>query len=61
MLYNINVKTQERRPICAIRMKPDILHQARIAAVTQKKTLGRWLEEAIAEKVERQQNLSKEG
>jgi len=42
-------------------MKPDILHQARIAAVTQKKTLGRWLEEAIAEKVERQQNLSKEG
>lgn len=55
------MKTQERRPICAIRMKPDILHQARVAAITQKKTLGQWLEEAIAEKIEREQKLSKEG
>jgi len=42
-------------------MKPDILHQARVAAITQKNTLGRWLEEAIAEKIEREQKLSKEG
>jgi len=32
----------------------DVLHQARIAAVTQKKTLGQWLEEAIVEKIERE-------
>ncbi|MFC2039265.1 hypothetical protein ACFLST_00530 [Chloroflexota bacterium] len=37
-----------------IRISPSILHQARIAAVTQKKTLGQWLEEAIAEKTERE-------
>ena len=52
------MKTQERRPICAIRMKPDILHQARVTAVTQKKTLGQWLEEAIVEKIERQQKTA---
>ena len=54
------MKTKERRPICAIRMKPDILQQARVAAVTLKKTLGQWLEEAIAEKIERQKKSSKE-
>jgi len=58
VLYNISMKTQERRPICAIRMKPDILHQARVTAVTQKKTLGQWLEEAIVEKIERQQKTA---
>ena len=55
------MKTQERIPICAIRMKPDVLHQARVAAVTQKKFLGQWLEEAIVEKIEREQKLNKEG
>jgi len=43
------------RPHLSIRMNPDVLHQARIAAVTQKKTLGQWLEEAIVEKIEREQ------
>lgn len=38
-------------PNTSIRIDPDVLHQARIAAVTQKKTLGRWLEEAIIEKI----------
>jgi len=37
-----------------ISMNPDVLHLARIAAVTKKKTLGQWLEEAIAEKIERE-------
>jgi len=40
-------------PNTSIRVNPDTLHQARIAAVIQKKTLGQWLEEAIAEKIER--------
>jgi predicted HicB family RNase H-like nuclease len=40
-------------PNTSIRIDPDVLHQARIAAVTQKKTLGRWLEEAINEKIAR--------
>jgi predicted HicB family RNase H-like nuclease len=38
-----------------IRIRPSFLHQARVAAVMQKKTLGRWLEEAIVEKIDREQ------
>jgi len=48
------------KPNTSIRVDLDTLHQARIAAVTQKKTLGRWLEEAIMEKIEREQGR-KEG
>ena len=40
-------------PNTSIRVDPDILHKARVAAVIQKKTMGRWLEEAIEEKLER--------
>ena len=39
----------------SIRIDLDIIHQGRVAAVVQKKTLGRWLEEAILEKIERDQ------
>lgn len=54
------MKTKERRPVTAIRIKPDIFHKGRVAAITEKKTLGQWLEEAIVEKIERGQKLSKE-
>ncbi len=36
-------------------MNPEVLHKARVAAVTRKKTLGQWLEEAVVEKIEREQ------
>ena len=49
-----------RKPNTSIRVDLDILHQARVAAVTQKKTLGQWLEEAIVEKIKREQKLGKE-
>jgi predicted HicB family RNase H-like nuclease len=41
-----------------IRMNEEAYHQARVAAVTAKKSLGQWLEEAISEKLEREQALS---
>jgi predicted HicB family RNase H-like nuclease len=41
-------------PNISIRINPEALHRARVAAVTDKKTLGQWLEEAIAEKVRRE-------
>jgi len=44
-----------------IRIRPSVLHQARIAAVIQKKTLGQWLEDAIIEKLEKEQDHNKEG
>jgi len=50
-----------RKPTTSIRVDLDILHQARVAAVTRKKTMGQWLEEAILEKIEREQRLRKEG
>ena len=43
-----------------IRIRPNALHQARVAAVIQNKTLGQWLEGAIMEKVEREQKHSEE-
>ena len=64
--YNLNMGQRTGRPRTgikpntSIRIDLDILHQARIAAVTQKNTLGRWLEEAIMEKIKREQKR-KEG
>jgi predicted HicB family RNase H-like nuclease len=55
------MKAKHRWPTTSVRVNPEILHQARIAAVTEKKMLGQWLEEAILEKIGREQKLSKEG
>jgi len=41
-------------------MDPNVAHQARVAAITQKKFLGQWMEEAIVEKIQREQKLNKE-
>ncbi len=43
------------KPKTTIRIDPETLHQARVAAVTERKTLGTWLEEAIQEKIGRGQ------
>ena len=45
----------EQRKLTAIRMKPSAQRQAKIAAVIAGKTLGSWLEEAIAGKTTREQ------
>ena len=55
------MKEKHRWPTTSIRANPEVLHQARIAAVTHKKTLGKWLEEAILEKIDREQKPSEEG
>jgi predicted HicB family RNase H-like nuclease len=44
----------EQRKLVALRMLPSAHRQAKIAAVTEGKTLGVWIEEAIREKVERE-------
>ena len=43
------------KPNTSIRVDPDILHQARVAAVIKKETMGKWLEEAILDKIKREQ------
>ncbi len=57
--YNLAMNEETKTPR-NIRIRPTVLHQARVAAVTQRKTLGQWLEEAIVEKIKREQKLSKE-
>ena len=47
------MKVSKRKPNISIRMNPEVLHQAKVAAVSSNKTLGDWLEEAIHEKIER--------
>jgi len=54
------MKEKHRWPTTSIRVNPEVLHQARIAAVTRKKMLGQWLEEAIMEKINREQKLDEE-
>lgn len=36
-------------------INPDTLHEARVEALRARKSLGQWLEEAINEKIEREQ------
>ena len=48
------MKESKSKPNMSIRINPNVLHQAKIAAVTAKKTLGEWLEEAIKEKIDRE-------
>jgi len=43
----------------SIRMDEESYYAARVASVSTKKTLGEWLEEAIKEKIEREQESSK--
>jgi predicted HicB family RNase H-like nuclease len=54
------MKKKRVRPAVGVRVDPDILHKARVKAVMQKKTLGQWLEEAIIEKLEKEEQSSKE-
>ena len=46
-------------PNTSIRVDREVLHQARVAAVTDRKTLGQWLKEAILEKIERENDVTK--
>ena len=47
------MKESKSKPNVSIRIDPKVLHQAKVAAVTDKKKLGEWLEEAILEKIAR--------
>ncbi len=56
-LYNRAMPTpDEPRKLIALRILPSVHRQAKIAAVMADTTLGRWLEQAILEKVERDGN-----
>ena len=48
------------RQTTSIRIDVEVLHQGRVAALTVRKTLGVWLEEAIREKIGRQTQQQEE-
>jgi len=54
------VESQAKRQFAGIRIQREVLHQARVAAVSEEKTLGQWLEEAIAEKIRREKKAGEE-
>ena len=47
-------------PNISLRINPDAYHAARIEAVTARKTVGQWIEEAINEKIEREKEVAAE-
>jgi len=42
-----------------VKIDPESLYRARVEALRSKKVLGQWLEEAIDEKIEREQKQPK--
>ena len=50
----------EPRVAHSVKIKLSILRKGKVAAVVSNNTLGRWLEEAILEKIDREQRLDKE-
>ena len=47
------MQTKYERVIKSIRLKDEVHHRARVAAITARQTLGEWIEEAINEKLNR--------
>jgi predicted HicB family RNase H-like nuclease len=45
------------KPNVSIRIDKEILYQAKVAAVSNKMTLGDWLEEAVNEKIKRDDTI----
>lgn len=54
-LYIVDVQ-EEHRKLAAVRIKPSAMRTAKIAAAVAGKTMGKWIEEAIQEKAEKENN-----
>ena len=58
-MFNLTPTDEETRESRSIKIKPSILRNAHHEAIEAGKTLGRWIEEAIEEKVEREEKKVK--
>ena len=48
---------EEARGSKHIKMKPSIVRKAHLKAIEQSKTLGRWIEDVIEEKIEQEEKV----
>jgi len=54
-VFNLTLMNEEVRQSRSIKIKPSILRNAHHAAIEDGKSLGQWIENAIEEKLEREQ------
>lgn len=54
MYYNYGMKQTKHWPNLSIRLSPEALRRAKMAAAAANSTIGRWLAEAIEERIQRQ-------
>ena len=54
-MFNLTLMNEEARESRSIKIKPSILRNAHHAAIEKGKSLGRWIEDAIDEKIEREE------
>ena len=62
LYFSATVTPMNEKPVRKprnVKIDPEALHKARVEALRSKKTLGEWLEEAIDEKIEREQKKLK--
>jgi len=56
-VFNLTLMNEEARESRSIKIKPSILRNAHHAAIEEGKSLGRWIEDAIEEKIEREERV----
>lgn len=58
-MFNLTLMNEEARESRSIKIKPSILRNAHHAAIEEGKSLGRWIEDVIEEKLARKKREEK--
>jgi len=58
-LFNLTPTDEETRESRSIKIRPSILRNAHHMAIEEGKSLGQWIEEAIEEKIDREEKKLK--
>lgn len=56
-MFNLTLMNEEAKESRSIKIKPSILRKAHHMAIEEGKSLGGWLEDAIHEKIEREERV----
>ena len=58
-MFNLTPMNEETRESRSIKIKPSMLRKAHCVAIEEGKSLGRWIEDTIEEKLERKREEKK--